>query len=162
MFAAVAAVLAIALVVSPALGGPSLKKLVKKEVAKQISKATGPQGQSGPAGAAGSARAYGQVQSASNQTCTSTIPCGLDDSKGIAHVFYEGNGLYCIEAPGIDSGDFPIIVSVNWNSTSGPEGDASAMGLDGTGAICPAPDFGVRTMRSSTYVNNVGFDFLIP
>ena len=28
-------------VASPALGGPSLKSLVKKEVAKQISKATG-------------------------------------------------------------------------------------------------------------------------
>jgi hypothetical protein len=42
-----------ALVVSPALGGPSLKKLVKKEVARQIGKASGPQGPQGLTGLQG-------------------------------------------------------------------------------------------------------------
>ena len=41
------AVIAALALVSPALGGPSLKKMVRKEVAKQIDKATGP---AGPAG----------------------------------------------------------------------------------------------------------------
>jgi hypothetical protein len=49
-----AAVLA-ATVISPALGGPSLRKLVKKEVARQISNATGPQGPQGPQGPSGTA-----------------------------------------------------------------------------------------------------------
>ena len=40
---------AVAFMVSPALGGSSLKKLVKKEVAKQISKAKGPAGINGAA-----------------------------------------------------------------------------------------------------------------
>ena len=48
--AAAAGLVLVAAVISPALGGPSLKSLVKKEVSKQISKATGPQG---PAGAQG-------------------------------------------------------------------------------------------------------------
>jgi hypothetical protein len=47
------AVLVAALVVSPALGGPSLKKLVKKEVAKQLAGKVGPPGAQGPQGAAG-------------------------------------------------------------------------------------------------------------
>ncbi|MGZ5311994.1 MAG: hypothetical protein ACXWFN_12235 [Solirubrobacterales bacterium] len=46
----VAALVLVALFVSPALGGPSLKKLVKKEVSKQLK---GKQGGQGPPGAAG-------------------------------------------------------------------------------------------------------------
>ena len=42
-----------ATVISPALGGPSLKKLVKKEVARQIGKATGPPGPQGATGPPG-------------------------------------------------------------------------------------------------------------
>jgi hypothetical protein len=41
------------------MGGPSLKELVKKEVAKQIAKATGPTGPAGPAGANGASGASG-------------------------------------------------------------------------------------------------------
>jgi hypothetical protein len=165
------ALLAIVLVVSPALGGPSLRKLVKQEVSKQISKATGPQGAQGPpgpAGAAGSARAWASVQPDNNQACNGT-PCHLNSSTGITSVIYQGNGVYCIEATGISSFGVPIIVSVDWNSTSGPEGNASAMGLQGSGGICPAGNFGVRTMRIpstgdnvATNANNVGFEFLIP
>ncbi len=40
-------------VVSPAFGGPSLKSLVKKEVAKQVSRAAGPPGPPGAAGVNG-------------------------------------------------------------------------------------------------------------
>jgi hypothetical protein len=47
------AVIAALALVAPALGGPSLKKLVKKEVAKQISKATGPAGPPGNTGPQG-------------------------------------------------------------------------------------------------------------
>jgi hypothetical protein len=57
---ALAAILAIA-VVSPAVGGPSLKSLVKKEVKKQISKATGPAGAPGAPGAPGANGAAGSA-----------------------------------------------------------------------------------------------------
>src|SRR4051794_40485956 len=56
---ALAAVVVFAMA-SPALGGPSLKKLVKKEVAKQISKATGPAGPAGTNGTKG-VRGYESV-----------------------------------------------------------------------------------------------------
>ena len=53
------AVVILGFVVSPAIGGPSLRKLVKKEVAKQIAAATGPQGAQGPPGAPGAPGANG-------------------------------------------------------------------------------------------------------
>ena len=50
--AVIALVLAVG-VIAPALGGPSLRKLVKREVARQIGKATGPQGAQGIQGIQG-------------------------------------------------------------------------------------------------------------
>jgi hypothetical protein len=47
------ALIAAVAIASPALGGPSLKKLVKKEVTKQLAGKSGPQGTSGPQGPAG-------------------------------------------------------------------------------------------------------------
>jgi hypothetical protein len=44
-------------VISPALGGPSLKSLVKKEVKRQLAKKQGPAGATGPTGATGVAGA---------------------------------------------------------------------------------------------------------
>ena len=52
---AIVTTLAFCAVVVPALGGPSLKQLVKKEVAKQLKGKTGPQGPPGPPGANGAA-----------------------------------------------------------------------------------------------------------
>ena len=46
-----AALVLVALLVSPAIGGPSLKKLVKKEVSKQLKGKQGAQGAPGVAGA---------------------------------------------------------------------------------------------------------------
>jgi hypothetical protein len=50
---AVATTLAFSAVVVPALGGPSLKQLVKKEVKRQLKGKVGPQGPPGPPGANG-------------------------------------------------------------------------------------------------------------
>src|SRR5688572_217841 len=79
---ALGAIVAMAVVVSPALGGPSLRSLVQDEVAKQLASTSakkkakrGPRGPAGPAGAAGlngatgatgapgTALAYGQISS---------------------------------------------------------------------------------------------------
>jgi hypothetical protein len=51
---AIGTVLAFSATVVPALGGPSLKQLVKKEVARQLKGKTGPQGPPGTPGANGS------------------------------------------------------------------------------------------------------------
>jgi hypothetical protein len=51
---AAVAIVALLAIVSPVLGGPSLRKLVKKEVTKQLANKTGPQGAPGATGADGS------------------------------------------------------------------------------------------------------------
>jgi len=72
-----------AVVISPALGGPSLKSLVKKEVKKQLAKKQGAAGPAGPAGAsftASSSLASGEtltgiwaVASSTNQNAVDAI-----------------------------------------------------------------------------------------
>jgi hypothetical protein len=80
----VAAVAIAALAVSPALGGPSLKKLVKKEVAKQISKATGPTGQQGVQGLQGAQGSQGVPGTNGTNGATSVITrsTGLNVNNG--------------------------------------------------------------------------------
>jgi hypothetical protein len=130
------AVIAALAIASPAIGGPSLKKLVKKEVSKQIKKATGPPGPAGANGtngADGTARAYGTVSVLDGlgaPTCAGppSTPCPLTDSKGIESVVRsELAGGYCVTAPGIDSRDTSAAVTVEASLTNGPEGNASAM-----------------------------------
>jgi hypothetical protein len=73
------AVIAAAAIAVPAFGGPSLKKLVKKEVSKQIAKATGPQGPPGTPGTAGQTgpssaiTAYEDAEQELNDSGTLTI-----------------------------------------------------------------------------------------
>jgi hypothetical protein len=74
---ALAAVVVFAMA-APALGGPSLKSLVKKEVKKQISKATGPAGPAGPAGANGANGANGV---SGYQVLTDSAPYNTDNQK---------------------------------------------------------------------------------
>lgn len=53
LLVAAVGILAILAIASPVFGGPSLKSLVKKEVARQLAGKTGPQGPPGPQGATG-------------------------------------------------------------------------------------------------------------
>ncbi len=110
------ALIAALAIAAPAIGGPSLKKLVKKEVSKQIAKATGPAGSPGLPGAAGangadgSARAYGTVSvldGTGAPTCAGPppTPCPVTDSKGIESAVNMPLG-YCVTAPGIDSREY--------------------------------------------------------
>jgi hypothetical protein len=135
------------------------KKLVKKEVAKQIAKATGPAGPQGPSGingtngvdgtdgVDGTARAYARVLT----SCPGAIPapCPITRAKGVASATEVGTGVYCIDAPGIPS-DTAAAVSVDWDGTVGPEGNASAMVVEGgsfTGLCVGHGDFIVATER---------------
>ncbi len=147
-------VIGLALIAALAIGSnafgisSSLKKAIKKEVAKQLKKKTGPAGAPGApgaTGAAGTARAYGRVNHHASVPCAPN--CQLSRSKGIAAVTHPGAlGLYCVDVPGISDEDVSVAVTVDWSLTSGPEGNADAQAASTT--ICPDPtDFAVRTER---------------
>jgi hypothetical protein len=156
--------------VSPALGGPSLRKLVRSEVAKQIAKATGPAGANGTNGANGgngTARAYAAVTT----SCSGAPPavCSINRAKGVTAVTRPSTGQYCVTVPGIDSPSVAAAVTVWWSFTASPEGNASAMTADASDAGC-APDlnaFGVVTERhgagtDAVQANDVAFTIVIP
>jgi hypothetical protein len=146
---AVAAVVALGVMVTPAMGGPSLKKLVQKEVSKQIANARGPAGANGTSGtngtngvngtdgvdgADGTARAYAHVRSHQNVPCAGTF-CTIDHSKGVASAQRLDVGAYCLSVPGISPDDVPAAVTVDTYQTFAPAGNARAMiGVDGCGA----------------------------
>jgi len=133
-------VLAIATTVSPALGGPSLKKLVKKEVAKQIAKATGPAGASG---ADGIARGYAHIGQG-----------GLDASasKGVVSAVFQPVGNHwCFDLSFVPN----IVVATR------AYGGASIVNSTGTSFLadaagCPAP-----TNDASVNLNSNGTFFVL-
>jgi hypothetical protein len=166
-------------VVSPALGGPSLRSIVRSEVARQIDNldvATvakkkgkrgpagpqGPQGAPGAKGADGTARAYGLVYGEGAHTCTPS--CLVVLSKGIGTVTRIGTGDYCAQVPGVDANAVSAAADVSWGGTTDPEGNASAM----TYAACDGTGFEVRTERinpatgSSAASDTVSFTIVVP
>jgi hypothetical protein len=177
VFAGLALVAALA-VAAPAIGGTSLKKLVKKEVAKQLAGKSGPQGPPGAAGAPGApgspgapgtARAYAEIQPRGSAGCPGASPpqpCSFDRDKGISSVTWLGTGTYCVVATGVDAAVVTAVVGVDFSETDNPEGNASAQsntGCDG------GSGFQVQTERIPTSGSdaavaddNVGFDILIP
>ena len=117
------------------------------------------------------ARAYARVPVG----CTGA--CSIDRAKGISSVTRFGEGRYCVVAPGIDPLQTAAVASVEWSTTSSPEGNASAMvapGSDCGGGFVVYTYFGpnvdvfdtagnVRTVRgSSTFSDSVGFTIVIP
>jgi hypothetical protein len=143
------AMIAAVTIAAPAIGGPSLKKLVKKEVAKQIGKATGPPGPAGPVGPPGTngvdgidgtARAYATVTPHGTAgTCTrgpTGTGCTFSRSKGVSTVTREFQGIYCVTAPGIRSDTTSAAVTVEAGNTIGP-GQASATIAYGTPSCSP-------------------------
>ena len=145
------ALIAAVAIAPPAIGGPSLKSLVKKEVAKQIGKATGPPGANGINGvngingADGTARAYATVRP--HETFPCAPGCTFLRSKGITSVTRTDTGRYCVTAPGIDSASTTGAVTVDWAATATPEGNSSAL-ID-SGANCGLGQFSVVTERQS-------------
>lgn len=100
------------------------------------------------------ARAYAYV---SATTCTGTPgTCTAAQSKGISSVTRESTGQYCVTAPGINPRETPAAVTVEWQGTADPEGNASAM-YDG--GICGPLDqqgFKVITERQPNVTVNAG------
>ena len=89
-------IVALALIATLAIASPvfgvSIKKLVKKEVAKQISKAQGPTGPPGPPGQDGTARAGALVIGSDASFASGTAFGGIEATKSAA-------GGYCIRVP---------------------------------------------------------------
>jgi hypothetical protein len=156
------ALVAVLAITAPALGGPSLKKLVKKEVAKQISKATGPAGAPGAAGAAGTARAFGYVD---KFFCDNPGPCtATDPKKGVASVTHQGGGKYCVSVPGLSPETAPATVSVALDE-SFPGNASNAVGYSELGSMsCPFPNYQFQTFDPADPTANVdtSFTFVIP
>ncbi len=123
----VAAVMAAIFVATPA-SGISTAKLSKqiKQLKAQVAAIQQQQGPAGAPGAAGSARAYGTVAPGS---CSGPdpAPCSAAAAKGITSVTRTSTGYYCVVAAGIDPSTTTPIVGVDWNSTTGPEGNAAAL-----------------------------------
>jgi hypothetical protein len=125
------------------------------------------------------ARAYARVVPAD---CTGTPGiCIPDRAKGISSVTRDATGTYCVTAPGINSNATPAAVTVDWASTDGPEGNASAMADAILGCGPSGQGFRVRTERQPTILvdqaggtnnalasgpaddaNDVGFTIVIP
>jgi hypothetical protein len=159
-------VIALAVIGALAIAAPgysiSLRNLVKKEVAKQISKATGPagpagtNGTNGTNGTDGTARAYATV--VPHQVTPCAPDCSISRSKGIAGVTHLGTGIYCVNAPGIDPASVSAAVTVEWALTTNPKGNASAM-ISNSGVNCPSDQFEVITQQQlETAVRNAAND----
>jgi len=167
-------VIAALAIASPVFGLPSsIKKAIKKEVAKQLAGKTGPRGAAGANGANGvngtngTARAYAEIQPRGSGGCPGASPpqpCFFDRDQGISSVTWTGTGVYCVVAPGIDSATVVPAVSVDWTETDNPEGNATAL----NSTDCDTGGFEVRTERINTTTataaadDNVAFDIVIP
>ena len=85
-----------------------------------------------------------------------------DRRFGFTSVIRDSTGRYCLTAPGVNSDTRLPVVSVDWNTTSAPQGSAAAM-VDHFG--CLDGGFRVITKRTTlsggvltdTYENDVGF-----
>ncbi len=172
------ALIAALAIAAPAIGGPSLKKLVKKEVSKQIAKATGPAGPpgangtngvngvNGVNGTDGTARAYAAVDPLDCDDLTDV--CELDESKGVLSAVRLATGQYCVTASGISAEATPAAVTVDWEKTSEPEGNASAMTQETLSCGPTTGGFRVVTARipdtggAAAFADDVGFTIVIP
>jgi hypothetical protein len=177
---ALALIAALALA-APAIGGPSLKKLVKKEVSRQLEKAVGPQGPQGPPGPTGmpgapgltgppgqpgTARAYGTVEGSALDPCTGGAggdACNLFRDQGIEKVTRIQQGEYCVMVPGVDGGNVSAASTVEANLTDGLSSSTTAYATNQANCENSEGDLGfvVRTERKPT-ISTTGGDALGP
>jgi len=164
VFAGLVAIVVVA-VASPALGGPSLRSLVKKEVKKQLAGKTGPQGAPGTNGTNGTARAFGYVDKFFCQgtlpfTCTATDP----KSSNVTSIQQVATGHYCVTVSGVSSATTPAVATVD-NSESFPGNATNAVQWAALGSgACPTPKFEFDTFDPADPNANVdtSFSFVIP
>jgi len=114
-------------------------------------------------------RAYARVIN----TTSSAPTLDLTRTSGFTAVSRASDGTYCLTpASGIDPANRPAVASVEWQSTSHPEGNAAAMprSHDAPFPGCPNGAFEVVTERQSVVnsvleavpANDIGFTIIVP
>jgi hypothetical protein len=108
--------------------------------------APGSAGTNGTNGLDGTARAYAYVDPS---TCTGAqATCTTTRSKSVSAVVHMQTGIYCVGVTNISSSGALAMAGVETNRSDTPYGNASAMtDSSGTGGLCPAGQFLVRTQR---------------
>jgi hypothetical protein len=161
------AVAAIFAVVSPALGGPSLRKLVKKEVAKQLAGKTGPAGTNGSNGQNGSARAFAYVD---HFVCNAPPDdnCGVNStSKGVTSVVQKSVGKFCITVPGLSPDVAPAVATADFSNSFPSDNSHYVMTAGNTSGSCAAGQYEVEAfdpdVGGDTGLNlDTSFTFVVP
>ena len=95
------------------------------------------------------ARAYAFVRP---DDCTATPgTCEPLQSKGVTSVTRIATGEYCVTAPGIDALVTPAAVTVEWNATPFPEGNASVFTRESLGCGPSGEGFLVYTYHGDSF-----------
>ena len=120
--------------------------------------------------AARGARAYASVDPFDCDDLTDV--CAVEEAKGISSASRLGVGQYCVTAPGINAEATPAAVTVDFDLTSDPEGNASAMTqenlscgptLNGFRVITERqPDTSPTTVGPADFADDVAFTIVIP
>jgi hypothetical protein len=163
-------VVAAAAIVSPAIGGPSLKTLVKKEVKKQLAGKTGPAGTpgtSGAVGANGTARAFAYVD---HFVCNAPPDdnCGVNaTSKGVTSVVQKSVGKFCITVPGLSPAVAPAVATADFVNSFPSDNTHYVMTAGNTSGSCTAGQYEVEAFDpdvvGDTGLNlDTSFTFIVP
>jgi hypothetical protein len=169
------ALLAVFALAAPALGGPSLKKLVKKEVAKQLAGKTGPPGAPGSPGAPGTpgtpgaegARAYAFVD---HFVCNAPPDdnCGVNaSSKGVTGVVQKSVGKFCITGPGLSPNVAPAVATADFTNSFPSDNSHYVMTSGNNSGSCTAGQYEVEAfdpdVGGDTGLNlDTSFTFVVP
>jgi hypothetical protein len=123
-------------------------------------------------------RAFARVKPDCDAT---TGACSFDQASGVSSVIRTLTNRYCVTVRGVDARTRSAVVSVDWDRTAFPEGNAVAMtsedsicGGDGTGFVVRTErhrSIGVRNLAdtgpeyvadNATPSNDVAFTILVP
>ena len=100
------------------------------------------------------ARAYARVSSFDCEAPPGA--CEFSQSKGVSSVTHTGIGAYCVTAPGLDPDETSAALAVDWNGTTAPEGNASAMTAQGGCGATSKGFFAVTQRQPSIAVDQGG------
>jgi hypothetical protein len=162
--------LVVVAVASPALGGPSLRSLVKKEVKKQLAGKTGPAGTNGTGGtngANGTARAFAYVD---HFVCNAPPDdnCGVNSaSKGVTSVVQKTVGKFCITVPGLSPDVAPAVATADFSNSFPSDNTHYVMTAGNSSGSCAAGQYEVEAfdpdVGGDTGLNlDTSFTFIVP
>jgi hypothetical protein len=163
-------VLAALAIASPALGGPSLRSLVKKEVKKQLAGKSGPagaNGTNGTNGANGTAHAFAYVD---HFVCNAPPDdnCGVNaTSKGVTAVVQKSVGKFCITVPGLSPDVAPAVATADFINSFPSDGSHYVMTAGNSSGSCTTGQYEIEAfdpdVPGDTGLNlDTSFTFIVP